>query len=134
MAASIRVATPAELDTIVAIDEDAAQLYAQAGLHLVLPDDHPFTVNERACWWRSLERGSTLVAVDDGGAPIGFAALEIIDGAPYLDQLSVRLASMRRGVGRALLARAIGWGRERRGDLWLTTYDHLPWNRPFYEK
>jgi GNAT superfamily N-acetyltransferase/protein tyrosine phosphatase (PTP) superfamily phosphohydrolase (DUF442 family) len=130
----VRTGSPGDLDTIVAIDDDACGLYAQTGLHVALPDDHPFTVEERADWRRSLEHGWTFVALDDANAPIGFASLDLIDGAPYLDQLSVRVASMRRGVGRALLARAVGWARAQGDSLWLTTYAHLPWNRPFYEK
>jgi ribosomal protein S18 acetylase RimI-like enzyme len=39
---------------------------------------------------------------------------------------------MRQGIGRRLLERAIEWaGGE---SLWLTTYAHIPWNRPFYER
>jgi GNAT superfamily N-acetyltransferase len=51
---------------------------------------------------------------------------------PQLEQLSVAPPSMRRGIGRALLERVRETvGHER---VWLTTYDHLPWNRPFYER
>jgi GNAT superfamily N-acetyltransferase len=129
-----RAATPAELETLVAIDDDAALLYARAGLTFDFAPGHPFLVNERAVWLRSLQRGDTILALDEAGAPVGFAALELLDGAPYLEQLSVRLASMRQGLGRKLLAGAVEWARARGKDLWLTTYGHLPWNRPFYEK
>jgi GNAT superfamily N-acetyltransferase len=131
---AIHTGTPADLATLVAIDDDASRLYAQAGLHIDFPPEHPFAVAERASWRRSLELGRTFMAIDDAGAPLGFAALDLVDGAPYLDQLSVRLASMRRGFGRALLGRAIDWARDHGAALWLNTYDHLPWNRPFYEK
>jgi GNAT superfamily N-acetyltransferase len=134
MHSSIRAATPGELTTVVALDDDACQLYAQVGLALAFPADHPFAVAERASWRRSLELGRAFLAVGDDGTPLGFAALDMIDGAPYLEQLSVRLDSMRRGLGRALLARAIDWARAHGDALWLNTYDHLPWNRPFYEK
>jgi N-acetylglutamate synthase-like GNAT family acetyltransferase len=41
---------------------------------------------------------------------------------------------MRRGIGRRLLEHVIAWAREGGArHLWLTTYGHLPWNRPFYE-
>jgi GNAT superfamily N-acetyltransferase len=134
MTFSIRSGTPNDFGVIVALDDDAARLYDEAGLDLHLADDHPFTVAERAMWLRSLEAGDTFVAVDAEGAPVGFAALELVDGAPYLDQLSVRRASMGRGIGRALLSRAVVWARAHGRELWLTTYGHLPWNRPFYEK
>jgi GNAT superfamily N-acetyltransferase len=143
MTVSIRAGAPSELDTIVAIDDDTAPLFAQAGIRLVLPPGHPYTVSERTRWRRSLEAGNTFLAVDSGAGAdagagasvvVGFAVLELLDGAPYLEQLSVRLASMRQGTGRALLNKAVAWARERRDSLWLTTYAHLPWNRPFYEK
>lgn len=131
---SLRAGTPADLSTLVALDDDACQLYAQAGIHLDFPAEHPFAVAERASWLRALEHGDVLLAIDDAGAPLAFAALELVDGAPYLDQLSVRLASMRRGVGRALLGKSVEWARRHGDTLWLNTYGHLPWNRPFYEK
>jgi GNAT superfamily N-acetyltransferase len=132
MPASLRAGTPADLDTLVAIDDDASQLFVEAGLDVQLPAW--FVAGERARWRRSLELGHAFVAADQAGAPVGFAALELVDGAPYLEQLSVRRAAMRRGLGRALLGRAVDWARARGDSLWLTTYGHLPWNRPFYEK
>ncbi len=120
---------------LVAIDEDAAELYAQSGIPLVLAADHPFSVAERALWTSSLEQGFCHIAVDGSGNPVGFAALAELDGTAYLDQLSVRLSAMRRGVGSRLLEAAIGWARARQHpSLTLTTYSHLPFNRPFYER
>ena len=69
------------------------------------------------------------------GRVLGFAASGLRDDEPYLDQLSVRTQFMRRGVGTSLLnavqRQAIHAGGR---VLWLTTYGHLPWNRPFYER
>jgi GNAT superfamily N-acetyltransferase len=132
---SIRTGSAAELDTLVEIDDDASTLFVQAGLDLDLPVDHPFFIAARSRWMRSLASGQTLVAVASTGMVLGFAASGTRDGEPYLDQLSVRAQFMRIGIGTALLnatestARAAG-GRA----LWLTTYGHLSWNRPFYER
>jgi len=41
---------------------------------------------------------------------------------------------MRRGVGRGLLHHTFAWARANGDALWLTTYGHLAWNRPFYER
>jgi GNAT superfamily N-acetyltransferase len=134
-AITIRPADPAEIDLLCEIDDDASRLYAQSGLDVNLRSDDPFIVAERARWLESAQRGRAYVAVDGEGRGVGFAALGTVDEAPYLDQLSVRLAAMRRGIGRQLLDRAIDWGRHQGGDaLWLTTWDHLPYNRPFYER
>jgi N-acetylglutamate synthase-like GNAT family acetyltransferase len=42
---------------------------------------------------------------------------------------------MRRGIGRRLLEHAAVTARATGGSaLWLTTYDQLPFNRPYYER
>jgi GNAT superfamily N-acetyltransferase len=116
------------------VDDDAALLYEEAGLHLDLPDDHEFVLAERDHWRRSLADGSAIVAGDPLGRVVGFAAVTRIDGRPYLAQLSVRRTHMRRGLGSALLHAALDAARKDAVALWLTTYDHLPWNRAFYER
>ncbi len=51
-------------------------------------------------------------------------------GHPY--SVAERAYWTRRARGRRLLEHAIEWaGGE---ELWLTTYSHVPWNRPFYER
>jgi GNAT superfamily N-acetyltransferase len=132
---AIRTAREDELPVLVSIDDDAASLYAEQGLELALPDTHPFSVAERALWSGALERGSVYIALDGARRPVGFAALGLLDDAAYLDQLSVRRAAMRRGVGRGLLEHAIEWARSQsQRALTLTTYNHLPFNRAFYER
>jgi GNAT superfamily N-acetyltransferase len=129
----IRNARPEELDTLVQIDDAASALYAEAGLPLSLPADHPFVLAERERWRRAIDGGRALVAADAWGDPLGFVALDFVDGAPYLDQVSVRPEAMRQGLGRRLVQRAIDWSQPL-GDLWLTTYAHLRWNQPYYER
>jgi GNAT superfamily N-acetyltransferase len=132
---TIRTARADELPVLVSIDDDAGTLYAEWGLELALPETHPFTVAERALWGGAIERGAVYLALDGAREPIGFAALVLLDGVAYLDQLSVRRRAMRRGVGRRLLEVAIHWARSQsQRALTLTTYRHLPFNRPFYER
>jgi GNAT superfamily N-acetyltransferase len=134
-AITLRPALASEIAQLVSIDDDATALYAVHGMTIELGPDHPFVRAERERWLDSSERGRTFLAVAGGGAGLGFAALAEVDGAPYLDQLAVRLSAMRQGIGRRLLARAAEWAREAGGAaLWLTTYDHLPFNRPYYER
>ncbi len=126
----IRVAQPNELAVAVAIDRDASALYAEAGIDLSFADDHPFAVAERARWQRCLDAGAVHFALD-GDQPVGFAAVERLDGQPHLEQLSVRPAFGRRGIGAALLQTAIVHAV---APLTLTTYRHLPWNAPWYAR
>ncbi|MFT3917570.1 MAG: GNAT family N-acetyltransferase [Anaeromyxobacteraceae bacterium] len=133
LSVTFREAAPAELDVLVRIDDDAATLYEEAGLDFSGPAIRAFVDAEQARWRRAAEAHRVELAVDAQGEAVGFVALGFVDGQPYVDQLSVVRRAMRRGVGRALLARALAWS-ERAGALWLTTYAHLPWNAPMYER
>jgi predicted N-acetyltransferase YhbS len=57
------------------------------------------------------------------------------EGAAYLEQIAVLPSHMRQGIGGQLMTEAIAIAH-RRGhqDLVLTTYDHVPWNKPYYER
>lgn len=116
-----------------ALDDDACSLYTEAGLLIVESVDPPFFAHEVEQWRQAAREGRMLFACAPGGAPVGFASLGLVDGEPHLQQLSVRRAWMRRGIGRSLVARAQHFS-VRPGALWLTTWAHLPWNRPFYER
>jgi len=132
---SVRPALPSELDVLRSIDDDAAALYAEHGLAIELASDHPFVRDEQARWLRSAQLGRAFLALDTAGIAVGFAALDRVDGEPYLDQLAVRASAMRQGIGAALLGLAADWARAAGGSaLWLTTYDHLPFNRAYYER
>jgi GNAT superfamily N-acetyltransferase len=132
---TLRLALPRELEVLQDIDDDASGLYAAHGMVIELGLNHPFVLAERTRWQRSAKLERTFLAVDRQGTAVGFAALDLVDGLPYLDQLAVRTAAMRRGIGRLLLGRAAEWARASGGtELWLSTYAHLPFNRPYYER
>jgi GNAT superfamily N-acetyltransferase len=127
----VRSASVADLAEMVAVDDDACTLYARAGLHFDFGPEHPFARAEYGRWARAASEGLAFLAEEPGGRAVGLMIVGRIDGLPYLDQLSVRTSAMRHGLGRRLLTQAIGWAGST--PLWLTTYGHLPWNRPFYE-
>jgi GNAT superfamily N-acetyltransferase len=132
---SLRSGVPGDLVTLGEIDADAGALFEQAGLFLDLPETHEFPAAERRRWRECLMARTTLLALDETSSPIGFAAVGKKDGEAYLAQLSVRHRFTRRGIGSALLEGAcelaLAFGSR---TMWLTTYGHLPWNRPFYER
>jgi GNAT superfamily N-acetyltransferase len=131
---TLRPAVADELELAVAIDDAAALLFAQAGMPLDMPNEHPFVLAERARWRRCLEAEQLLFACH-AGEPIGFFALAHAGDRAYLEQLSVRPEHGRRGVGALLLSAAYARSRELgETELWLTTYAHLPWNKPYYER
>lgn len=131
---TLRRGEPADYPVLREVDDDAGVLFEQAGLQLDLPEDHEFRVTERERWQRSLAEGTTILASDDWGHIVGFAALDLLDTEPFLAQLSVRHDHMRRGIGGLLLSAAMDSVEADHAAMWLTTYDHLPWNRPFYER
>jgi ribosomal protein S18 acetylase RimI-like enzyme len=130
---TLRRARTDELDTLVAIDGDASALFDEAGLSTLLDDDHPFVRDERERWRNATRAGQVTLALVASGEAVGFSVLGTVDGQPYLDQLAVRVAAMGRGIGRTLLEHALRESSTA-GELWLTTYAHLRFNRPFYER
>jgi len=66
-------------------------------------------------------------------APIGFAAVILLDGSAHLHEIDVLPAHGRRGIGRALVLRVAQWARASGfASLTLSTFRQLPWNEPFY--
>jgi len=117
------------------LDTDASRLFDQVGLELTPANSLEFTAAERSRWLECLQMGTTFVASGQFGEPVGIAAVRVLDGECYLEQLSVRMNAMRNRIGTALLNAAECLAAETRTrTLWLTTYRHLPWNAPFYER
>ncbi len=94
---------------MVSIDTDACTLYVEAGLDADIGPEHPYSIAERACWSRCAREGNAFVAGVAGERPVGLLMMDRIDGAAYLEQLSMRRIAMRQGLGRRLLNRAIEW-------------------------
>jgi len=128
----LRALAPEQMADAVAIDDDACELYPTAGVHFDFGHDHPFAQSEYARWARAASAGRAFVAERDGEPALALLVLGFVDGQPYLEQLSVRMSAMRQGIGRWLVQHAIEWAGD--APLWLTTYAHVPWNRPFYER
>lgn len=125
----IRLAHPADLPLLPAIEASAATLFAGTAMaHIVGGTTTPIDALERA-----LARGSLWVADDDG--PCGFLLAEVKRGWLHIFELSVARAAQGRGVGATLLADAIAGapalGCER---LSLTTDRFMAWNAPFYAR
>lgn len=134
-ACEMRVGSVEDIELLCGIDGDASELYVAAGLELSFPDDQAFSRAERRQWLVSLACGDVLIAAEPGGRAVGFAATRMLDAQPHLEQLSVLRSFMRKGIGRALLDATERMARKSGADsLTLTTYSHLAWTRPFYER
>lgn len=129
---SLRALSPDQIGDAIAIDDDACALYPTAGVHFDIAPDHPFARAEYARWTQAARDGLAFVAARGDEAALALLVLGHVAGEPYLDQLSVRMSAMRQGIGRWLVRHSIDWAADE--PLWLTTYAHVPWNRPFYER
>jgi len=123
---AVRPAGDDELVGLAEVEKASEAPFNEAGISM--PADYVSEDELRKC-------AVVLVAPGPSGAPIGFATIDVVDGAAHLSQLSVHADYGRRGIGRGLLAAVVGWAR--RGGLpavTLTTFRDVPWNGPFYRR
>lgn len=127
-------ADAAHLAALPAIERAAATLFSPEDLPAALRDQTTAAATLAA----AAADGRLLVAVvpsaDDGSEQaVGFALLGAVDGLPHLLELSVHPDHSRQGLGRSLVQGALELATASGARaITLTTYSHLPWNRPFY--
>lgn len=127
----IRVAHADDLIFLVGIEQAAGESFRSLGMDFVA-DDAPRSVAQLAPY---VEAGRAFVFVDADDRPVGYLLLDVVDGAAHVEQVSVHPGHARRGIGRALIERAMAWGREHGlPALTLTTYVDVPWNGPYYQR
>ena len=82
------------------------------------------------------KEGLLWVAVEEQSKEVvGFALLMRVFGYIHMKELSVHPRHGHRGVGTSLVKTVITWAKEQGiPAMTLTTFSHLPWNAPFYEK
>ncbi|SDY51149.1 Acetyltransferase (GNAT) domain-containing protein [Modestobacter sp. DSM 44400] len=121
--AEVRWADADDLAQLAAVEAAADELFVPLGITDLPP---PATAGERAAAWRVLVVGRPVV---------GFAVLELLDGAVHLEQLSVHPTHSRRGHGGALLDATIAAARAHGATrVTLLTYAGIAWNAPFYAR
>jgi GNAT superfamily N-acetyltransferase len=128
---TIELALPEDVPYLPAIERDAATMFAG----LDLPRSVLETVSDLEDLAGAQEEGLLWVARIGGGPPVGFALVELLDGGPHLDEIDVRPAFGRRGIGARLLRAVLAWARDAgHARVTLTTFRDVPWNAPFYAK
>jgi GNAT superfamily N-acetyltransferase len=119
----IRPAAPDELAELPDIEQAADRLFDLAG-HGSMPA--PATVDE-------LQAAALVLVV--GTPAIGYLRVEVIDGEPHIEQVSVRPKYMRHGIGTALVEAACSWAKDRGySEITLCTFADVAWNAPFYTR
>jgi len=119
----IRAARPEEFPRLREIEFEADGMFAEVGIG---PFDNDESENHLA------QASAVLVAEDPA---VGFACVEIVDGAAHLWQLAVLPSQGRRGRGTALVTAVCDWAEAHGFEaVTLTTFRDVPWNGPFYER
>lgn len=121
---SVRVVEPQDVPLLHAIEAAGDEQFA------AVVDTSHFGRCPPGSW--RVETGEVLVI---GTPALGFAHVIDLDGGVHLEEIAVRPAAQRRGLGRTLLRAVYGRVRDRGRDrLTLTTFADVPWNRPWYER
>ncbi|WP_025898592.1 GNAT family N-acetyltransferase [Sneathiella glossodoripedis] len=128
---TIRTATPSDFAILPALELNAAAAFAAldmtdiASLPPIGEQDYVTHQNSQ----------HVLLAEMDERRVIGFCILREMDGQGYFRELGVAIDHAGQGVGRRLLDAAVQWARASSYDyLLLTTFEHVPFNAPFYER
>jgi GNAT superfamily N-acetyltransferase len=128
---TIRAARSSELDELQSIELAAGVLFRAIGMVDVA--EHPPPAIEVFESYR--RAGHAWVAAGPADQPIGFALVELVDGAVHLEQVSVHPDHGRRGIGRRLIDEIVRWAAaEGVPAMTLTTFRNVAWNAPYYAR
>jgi Predicted acetyltransferase len=127
----IRPALPEHIPQLAAVEQAAATLFPTGTIpDAIRGDSVPVPLLEEAAG-----AGNLWAALDGSGRAIGFALLCVEEGCALLAEMDVMPEHGGRGIGRKLIAEAARKAREDgHAALYLTTFSHVPWNMPFYER
>ena len=126
---TIRLATPADLPKIPAIELSGAQSFR--GMDVPETLFHDVSPVER---WIPLQAAGTVWVAEDAAAEVvGFLAATRHGERLHIDEFAVVQGAQGRGLGRRMVVEVIDWARrEGLAALSLTTFRSVPWNAPFY--
>ncbi|MGD9996551.1 MAG: GNAT family N-acetyltransferase [Ilumatobacteraceae bacterium] len=123
---------PAEIGDIPALQEievDAGRRFRDIGMDSIADDD-PF---DDVVLGRHITDGTAWAAVDAEDRVLGYVLASMVDGEGHIDQVSVRFAAGRRGIGSALIREVCAWTEQRGiGSVTLTTFRDVSFNGPYY--
>ncbi len=126
---TLRPATPSDLPTLLAIELAALALFHG---HEAYPSfaASPTSPTDLEAHIAALD---TWVAVDSDDIPIGFVIVTTLGDEAYLSEVDVHPDHGRKGVGKALIAKACDLAIARgHSTIVLSTLVDVPWNAPLY--
>ena len=129
LAWSVRVARNPDCPGLPDIERSAAQIFVDFGM----PDVASGEITAAEAWEPHCANETIWVAVDSDDRPIAFLASGIQPPVLFIYELAVRREWQRRGIGRALLAKAADYAKGKGlYGVGLTTFCDVPWNGPYY--
>jgi GNAT superfamily N-acetyltransferase len=131
MKISIQEADTQHLQYLAEIERSAASGFDPEDLPIHLWDETvPLRVHEEA-----QRKGLLLVALGEGGRPVGYALTSLVDRALHLAQMDVHPDHQQRGIGSRMLEEVVRLAQELQCEaVMLTTFRHIPWNGPWYQR
>ncbi|MEE1753813.1 GNAT family N-acetyltransferase [Streptomyces sp. SP18CS02] len=127
----IRPVIPADLPLLQDIERAAGEPFRELGM-AAIADDEPPALEQLERYRRA---GRAWTATGPDGLPLAYLLADDVDGATHIEQVSVRPAAARRGVGRALIDHLATLATARGVEaLTLTTFRDVPWNAPYYAR
>jgi len=128
--AAIRLARQGDLERMVAIEIQAADLFSLETLPAGLGRSGSRVETQRA-----ISSSLAWVAEVPASGVVGFLAAQIVEGCLHVAEMDVLPSHGRQGIGGRLLEHACdhAWRRKLTAAT-LTTFEHVPWNAPFYAK
>jgi len=127
----IRPARADDLPRLADIERAAGEAFRGLDMAAVADDDPPSAADLQGY----LDRAAAWVSAGPDDEPLAYLLLDVVDGVPHVEQVSVHPSAAGRGLGRELIevavARACADGADR---ITLTTFADVPWNAPYYRR
>ncbi|WP_026818711.1 GNAT family N-acetyltransferase [Arthrobacter castelli] len=127
----IRAANEEDVVLVHEIERAAGAAFREIGMAPIADDETP----PARILHKYQRAGRMWVATNAVGRVVAYLLADIIDGNAHIEQVSVHPHFGRRGFGRALIEAVAAWARQKgMSALTLTTFTHVPWNAPYYER
>jgi ribosomal protein S18 acetylase RimI-like enzyme len=133
----LRPATAADVEAMREVEIDAGDRFRvfppELGFDEIADDEPP--APEVLLGHVDSDSGWVVVDPANGDLVVGYAVASMMDDDAHLDQVSVRGAYERRGIGTALLDTVFAWATELGFEaITLTTFRDVSFNGPYYER
>jgi GNAT superfamily N-acetyltransferase len=124
----------AQIDQIASLQEielKCATIFPEKDL----PEPLRSSPTDKQLYKEAIHEGLLWVLIENQVRPIGFILCKMLDSHLHIKEMNVHPSFARRDLGTKLLQHAFCYAEQSNiPALSLTTFIHLPWNGPFYER